>query len=375
MEERKGGRKNGNITRWWLQLQFAFFQDKRVRALRRKYGDLSLIIYQKMMLKSLESSCRMRFEGLEDTFEEEIAVDIVEDECEKIPLIRNIVEFLIKHDLMIEEEDGEYYFPQAAKMCASETDSAERMRRKRARDREKEASQCYGEPSPDNDDSNDNASQCRGNKSNNKSNNIKELELEEDKRIDYQQIADMYNDTCVSFPRLTRLSDARKKAIRARLNTYSLDDFQKSFEMAEGSSFLKGQNGRNWVANFDWMIKDSNMAKILDGNYIDSRDAGEGLGKGQGENDISAGGYAKTKEELEEEIYTIALTYISQETFDRYPDKTHELIRLCCPLEDFTQEQIDYIRSNWGIELRPGVDRFIPPTEENYHWWDSRLSD
>ena len=265
MEEKKSEKKKGNITRWWLQLQFAFFQDKRVRALRRKYGELSLIIYQKMMLKSLESSCRMRFEGLEDTFEEEIAVDIVEDESEKIPLIKNIMEFLIKHDLMIEGEDGEYYFPQAAKMCASETDSAERVRRYREQKKEKEALQCNETLLQRDIKSNDNASQCRGNKSN----NIKELELEKDKRIDYQQIADMYNDTCVSFPRLSKLSDSRKKAIKARLNTYSVEDFQKLFEMAEGSSFLKGENGRNWSANFDWMIKDANFAKILDGNYTD----------------------------------------------------------------------------------------------------------
>ena len=39
------------------------------------------------------------------------------------------------------------------------------------------------------------------------------------------------------------------------------------FQKAESSSFLKGKNNRDWVANFDWMIKDSNMAKILDGNY------------------------------------------------------------------------------------------------------------
>lgn len=41
------------------------------------------------------------------------------------------------------------------------------------------------------------------------------------------------------------------------------------FEMAEGSSFLKGANNRNWSATFDWMVKDANMAKILDGNYQD----------------------------------------------------------------------------------------------------------
>ena len=86
-------------------------------------------------------------------------------------------------------------------------------------------------------------------------------------RIDYQQIADMYNNTCVSFPRLTKLSDARKRAIKARLNTYSVEDFQKLFTMAEESDFLKGKNNRNWSANFDWLIKDSNMAKVLDGNY------------------------------------------------------------------------------------------------------------
>lgn len=88
-------------------------------------------------------------------------------------------------------------------------------------------------------------------------------------KIDYQQIADMYNNTCVSFPRLSKLSESRKKAIKARLQTYSVEDFQRMFEMAEGSSFLKGANNRNWSATFDWMVKDANMAKILDGNYQD----------------------------------------------------------------------------------------------------------
>lgn len=90
--------------------------------------------------------------------------------------------------------------------------------------------------------------------------------------IDYQQIADMYNDTCVSFPRVTTLSEARKKAIKARLKTYTIDDFKRMFEIAEKSYFLKGGNDRNWCANFDWMIKDANMAKILDGNYNNNAD-------------------------------------------------------------------------------------------------------
>lgn len=92
-------------------------------------------------------------------------------------------------------------------------------------------------------------------------------EREKKEKINYQQIADMYNNTCVSFPSLVSLSESRKKAIKARLNTYTVDDFEKLFIKAEASGFLKGKNDRNWSATFDWLIKDSNMAKVLDGNY------------------------------------------------------------------------------------------------------------
>jgi hypothetical protein len=103
----------------------------------------------------------------------------------------------------------------------------------------------------------------------------KEIYIDKEKRekTNYQQIADMYNEICISFPRLTTLSEARKKGIKARLNTYDLYDFEKMFRLAEDSDFLKGKNDRNWSGNFDWMIKDSNMAKILDGNYTNKENS------------------------------------------------------------------------------------------------------
>ena len=109
--------------------------------------------------------------------------------------------------------------------------------------------------------------------------NLADKDKDRDSNIKYQQIADLYNETCVSFPRLTKLSDSRKKAIRARLNQYTIEDFKRLFAMAEESSFLKGQNGRDWSANFDWLIKDSNMAKVLDGNYVDKK-GGDTTGTG-----------------------------------------------------------------------------------------------
>lgn len=85
-----------------------------------------------------------------------------------------------------------------------------------------------------------------------------------------QTILDMFNEICKSYSRATKLSESRRKAIKARLKMYSIDDFKQLFEMAEGSSFLKGGNNHNWSANFDWLIKDANMAKVLDGNYSDA---------------------------------------------------------------------------------------------------------
>lgn len=95
----------------------------------------------------------------------------------------------------------------------------------------------------------------------------KEREEREEKKNIYQLIADMYNATCVSLPRCTKLSETREKALRARLRRYTVEDFKRVFEIAENTDFLKGANARNWSANFDWLIKDGNMAKVLDGNY------------------------------------------------------------------------------------------------------------
>lgn len=90
-----------------------------------------------------------------------------------------------------------------------------------------------------------------------------------------QQIVDLFHSICKSYPKIRSLSEARKKAIKARLKTYSLEDFRTVFENAENSSFLKGKNDRNWWANFDWLIKDANIAKVLEGNYADKPKAGK----------------------------------------------------------------------------------------------------
>lgn len=112
------------------------------------------------------------------------------------------------------------------------------------------------------------------------------------KRGVYDDIAALYNEICVSFPRLIKLSDARKKAIKARLASgYTVDDFKELFQKAEASGFLKGKNKRNWQATFDWLVKDSNMAKVIDGNYSEG---GSNYGAGNDRN--GAGEQSETPE-------------------------------------------------------------------------------
>lgn len=100
-----------------------------------------------------------------------------------------------------------------------------------------------------------------------------------------EKIIGMYNKICISYPKVRRLSDARIKAINTRLKKYKISDFELLFTKAENSEFLKGANSRNWSATFDWLIKDANMAKVLDGNY-DNKNKNENL---------------KTKKEIEME--------------------------------------------------------------------------
>lgn len=95
--------------------------------------------------------------------------------------------------------------------------------------------------------------------------NVKNDKNERNK--EYLTILSLFKETCPSFPQPKSLSENRKKAINARLKKYTIEDFKTLFEKAEASDFLKGNNNRNWSANFDWLIRDTNMPKVLEGNY------------------------------------------------------------------------------------------------------------
>ena len=94
----------------------------------------------------------------------------------------------------------------------------------------------------------------------------------------YTKIKDLYHSICVSFPKITSIDGNRKKAVGARWRTYkSLEVFKELFEIAESSTFLKGENVRNWSADFDWMMRPTNFSKIMEHKYDDrnNQESGE----------------------------------------------------------------------------------------------------
>ena len=244
-----------NKRYYWLRLQNDFFNQKEIKKLRTiAGGDTYTIIYLKMALLSLTNGGKLYYDNIENDFAGEIALELNED----IENVKITINYLQSVGLLEYIETDEMLLTDVPTMIGSETASTRRSRKSRSQ----KALQC-----------NTNATICNGEIEIEKEIDIdKEIEVKkeaESQKVNYQLIADLYNDTCVSFPRIKTLSESRKKAIKARFKIYTLDDFKRLFEKAEASSFLKGANDRNWTANFDWLIKDNSMAKVLDGNYDD----------------------------------------------------------------------------------------------------------
>ena len=104
----------------------------------------------------------------------------------------------------------------------------------------------------------------------------KEKNIKKESRTDYQEIIDLYHQNCPSLPKVTKITDARKKLINARLKDYSLGELVNAFAVAEASDFLKHGNGTWNGANFDWIMNPNNIVKILEGNYANKTNTKSG---------------------------------------------------------------------------------------------------
>lgn len=83
-----------------------------------------------------------------------------------------------------------------------------------------------------------------------------------------QQLADRYNAICTNLPRVVRLTDKRRRAVRLIHDKgYTPEQLDEAFRRAQASSFCAGQNDRHWKADFDWLLNENNLVKVLEGKY------------------------------------------------------------------------------------------------------------
>lgn len=99
-----------------------------------------------------------------------------------------------------------------------------------------------------------------------------ELSLSHSQKIDWVGLMNWYNSLFRDkLPAIKSMTETRKKAVKARIAQYGKESIRTVFNLVLQSSFLLGGNDHNWKCDFDWIFKQANYTKILEGNYNGKR--------------------------------------------------------------------------------------------------------
>lgn len=193
---------------FWLKLHKDFFQRKEIKRLRKiAGGDTYTIIYLKMLLRSIMSEGKLYFDGLEENFSSELALDLDESE-ENVQIT---VTYLLNSGLLEMRSEDEYYLPDTKDSTGCETAGAARVRKHRERQK---ALQC-------NTDVTQVKHLCNG-------------EIEKEKEL-YKELEHRDRDITVST---TRDKEKEEKTLSPVLNIEIYDLWVEHFGVI--SSYVKG---------------------------------------------------------------------------------------------------------------------------------------
>lgn len=274
---------------YWLKLPEDFFRQKAIKKLRRiAGGDTYTVIYLKMLLLALKQEGKLFFEGVEDDFCDELALDLDEEPDN----VKITIQFLIAQGLMQECADNEYILPECTNLTGSEDPSAARVRAYRSR----KALQCNADVTECNvavascntekeiEKETDTEIETDTEKSKEKKKNTEdrgEVKTEgtisdeivcqtQSVSLDVKEVAEAWNSLqSLGIKRVSKMitSSIRYKSLSARIREHGKETVLKAIENIKASNFLQGMNDKGWVITFDWFVKPNNFVKVLDGNY------------------------------------------------------------------------------------------------------------
>ena len=209
---------SGNKQFWWIKLQEDFFESKEMKKLRKLAGGaVFTIIYLKMQLMTLKTSGRIYFDGIEETFAEEIALTINES-SDDVAAALLILERL---GLAKRMNDEEILLPEVEKNTGSETKYAGKKRKYRA----KIAAQKRAEIEAKEDNVLDLSSQCPTEIEIEKEIEI-ELEIERENNAPARECFGTYQNVFLSEDEKKKLEDEIGKDCLAYIN--KLSSYKKS---------------------------------------------------------------------------------------------------------------------------------------------------
>ena len=253
-----------NKRYYWLKLKTDFFASKEMKKLRSiAGGDTYTIIYLKLQLLSLQDEGKLYFENVGDSFADELSLVIDEDPDN----IKVTLQFLEKCGLIKAISDNEFLMTRVPALIGSETNKAAYMRKIRGNNVTQLLPERY--PSvPQEIDKEiekdidiyipDFSAEKSGEKEKKSPNPMPK----------FQEFVDLYHQLCPSLPKVQKLTEGRKSAIKARWLEYpDIEIFKSVFTKCENNQFMKGKNDRNWVANFDFIFQASSFTKIVEGFY------------------------------------------------------------------------------------------------------------
>lgn len=210
---------------YWLKLKDDFFRDKRIKKLRRiAGGDTYTVIYLKMQLLSIKNNGVLIYEGIEDNFAEELALELDEDtENVKVTLA-----FLQGNGMIEETQPDHFLMTETIKCIGSESASAERVRKHRERKNQKMLQS--------------NNQVTDGNTEIEKE---KELELEKDREIEIEPEVEKPKGKAKRFTKPT-LADIQAYCIERNNNV----DAERFYDYYEANGWKVGKNPmKDWKAS------------------------------------------------------------------------------------------------------------------------------
>ena len=86
----------------------------------------------------------------------------------------------------------------------------------------------------------------------------------------HESIAKLYMEILPELPRVAKLTDKRKKSLgaawRSDIKCQTLEFWEGYFEAVRKSNFLMGRSS-SWMADFDFVINQNKMIKVIEGAY------------------------------------------------------------------------------------------------------------